>query len=390
MAPQVPAGFQIQPAITGLHHPTRLAFGPDGRLYVAQQTGEVVAVTLKDGRETARDQVAKAKVNLLGLALKGDKLWISDTGSIAVYTRTAEGRYDNRQDLLAGIPFGLHQNDGLAWGPDGMLYFGVGSTTDRGPEQHEWSGTVMRMNPDGTGVEVYARGFRNPYGIGFGPDGRLWVTDNGVDNPPTADELNQVVQGGDYGFPKVFEMPPAGSVTRAPVALFGGHNSTDGLVVYTGTQFPEQYRGGIFVAEWGSSFDETTGRAVGFVTTDGKVSQLATGLDRPLDVTMGPDGDLWVADFVPGTVWRISYTGAGTGSPATPGQTAPGTGTPGQTVPGTTTPGTPDQTDQGASTPARPGPLWVGGALLLGACLLGALAAIFAARVRASGRKRPR
>jgi glucose/arabinose dehydrogenase len=377
LAPQVPRGFRIEAAVQNLHHPTRLVFGPDGRLFVAQQTGEVVAVTLKDGQEAARDQVADAKLTLLGIALKGDKLWVSDTGAIAVYSRTPEGRYANRQEIVMGIPHGLHQNDGFAWGPDGMLYWGVGSTTDRGPEEHPWSGSVMRMNPDGTGVEVYARGFRNPYGIGFGPDGKLWVTDNGVDSQATSDELNLVVQGGDYGFPKVFEMPPAGSPTKAPVALFGEHNSTNGLAVYTGKQFPEQYRGGIFVAEWGSSFDETTGRAVGFVTPDGKVSQLATGLTRPLDVTMGPEGDLWVADFVPGVVWRISYTGEATPAPGTP---APGTPAPGTPAPGTPAPGTP--------TPGAPAP-WLGAALMLGAILLGALAAIWAAKARGKG-KNPR
>lgn len=83
-------------------------FGPDGRLYIAQQTGEIIAVTLKDGQEIARDQVAKAKLHLLGIALKEDKLWTSDTGAISVYTRTPDGRYTNRQEIVMKIPHGLH------------------------------------------------------------------------------------------------------------------------------------------------------------------------------------------------------------------------------------------------------------------------------------------
>ncbi len=309
--PKAPPGFQIAPVIQDLHHPTRLAFGPDGRLYVAQQTGEVVAVTLKDGREAARDQVVKAKLHLLGIALKDDKLWVSDTGAIAVYTRQPDGRYADRQVIVADIPHGLHQNDGLAWGPDGKLYWGLGSTTDRGPEKHPWSGTVLRMSPDGSGVEVFAKGFRNPYGIAFDPEGRLWVTDNGADDPVTSDELNLVRQGADYGFPTVFERPPAGSATAAPVALFGDHNSTNGLAIYSGQQFPAQYRGQAFVAMWGSSFDDNVGRSVGVVDLkQGTVSEFVTGLNRPLDLVMGPDGDLWVADFVPGIVYRIWYEGA--------------------------------------------------------------------------------
>lgn len=230
--PTVPAGFRIEPVIQDLHHPTRLQFGPDGRLYIAQQTGEIIAVTLAGGKETARQQVAKAKLHLLGIALKDDRLWTSDTGAISVYTRAADGTYTDRHEIVPNVPHGLHQNDGFAWGPDGKLYWGLGSTKDRGPESHDWSGTIIRMNPDGTDLAVYARGFRNPYGIAFDGQGRLWVTDNGADDPVSSDELNLVLQGAHYGYPDVFEMPPPGSLTKAPVVLFGDHNSTNGLTVY--------------------------------------------------------------------------------------------------------------------------------------------------------------
>lgn len=309
--PQVPAHFHIAPAIKGVHHPTRLVFGPDGRLYIAGQTGEVMAITLKDGAEVSRDQVATAKQNLLGIALKGEKLWVSDTGNIAVYTRDKSGRYGDRQVIVGDLPHGRHENDGLAWGPDGKLYFGLGSTSDQGPEEHPFSATVMRVNPDGTGLEVFARGLRNPYGIAFDPAGKLWANDNGADDPVATDKLYLVEPGGYYGF--AVKDQPKGPV-RAPVALYGDHNSTNGLAVYTGSQFPEPYRGGLFSAQWGSSYDDATGRDLAFVKltkTDkgwrGEVSRFASGFDRPLDVTMGPAGDLWLADFHANTVYRIWY-----------------------------------------------------------------------------------
>jgi glucose/arabinose dehydrogenase len=376
--PRVPAGFQVAPAIQNVHHPSRLAFGPDGRLYIAQQTGEILAVTVERGQEAARQQVAAAtkEKNLLGIALKDDRLWASETGIIALYTRQADGTYGDRQEILTGIPFGLHQNDGFAFGPDGKLYLGVGSTTDRGPESHAWSGTVLRMNPDGSGAEVFAKGFRNPYGIGFDPAGNLWVADNGSDNPSSPDELNLVVQGADYGFPRVFGMPPAGSGTRAPVALFGEHNSTNGIAFYTSDRFPNPYQGGLFAAMWGSSFDDDVGRSVGFVrlthAADGwkaAVESFATGFTRPLDVAVGPEGDLWVADFYAETVYRIWYTGPGTGPQPTP----PPAPTP-PPPPAPTPPPPPAPAPPPALAPALPAWIWPAGAgvllLAAGALLL--------------------
>lgn len=314
--PQVADGFRIAPAVSGLHHPTRLHFGPDGTLLIAQQTGEVWAVTLADGAEQSRELLLRTGRDLLGVTLHQDRLWVSHTGLVAVYPRGPDGRFGARREIVRGIPHGLHQNNGVIVGPDGRLYFGVGSSTDRGPEAHPWSATIMRVNPDGSGLEIFARGFRNPYGMAFDDDGNLWVTDNGADDPVSADELNLVVQGGHYGYPRHFETPPPGTDTIGPVALFGAHNSTNGLTYYQGGPFPTRYQGGLFVAMWGSSFDQQTGRAVAFVRLaraagglQAEVQPFATGFDRPLDVAVGPAGDLYVADFEPGVIYRIWYEG---------------------------------------------------------------------------------
>ncbi|HYF81357.1 MAG TPA: PQQ-dependent sugar dehydrogenase [Symbiobacteriaceae bacterium] len=337
--PAVP-GFRIAPVVEGVHHPTRLVFGPDGRLYIAQQTGEVIAVTLRDGAETGRQQVAKASHDLLGIALKDDTLYVSDTGRVLAYTRQPDGSYGDPRAVLPEVPNGLHQNDGLLFGPDGMLYLGIGSTTDRGPEKHPWSGTILRFDPARPeSAEPWAKGFRNPFGMAWDDKGQLWVTDNGADDPATSDELNLVVQGGDYGFPRYFERPPANSGTTGPVALFGLHNSTNGLAFAGGSVFPAPYRDGFFVAMWGSSFDEITGRRVAFVTRDGQITDVATGFERPLDVTIGPDGDLFVADFVAGIIYRMWWEGTppgGPGSAPSPGP-MPGPG-PGPTPEPTTGP----------------------------------------------------
>ncbi|HWI60573.1 MAG TPA: PQQ-dependent sugar dehydrogenase [Symbiobacteriaceae bacterium] len=302
--------FKIAVAARDLHHPTRLVFGPDGRLYVAQQTGEIIALSLKDGAESGRQQVAKAKHDLLGIAFKGDMLYASDTGRVIAFTRRPDGTYGNETTVLPALPHGLHQNDGLLFGPDGLLYLGIGSTTDRGPETHAWSGTILRFDPSRPeSAAVYAKGFRNPFGLAWDELGQLWVTDNGADKPATSDELNMVVPGADYGFPRFFERPPERSGTNGPAALFGLHNSTNGLAYAGASAFPPPYRDGFFVAMWGSSFDETTGRRVAFVSKSGEIQDVVTGLERPLDLTIGPAGDLFVGDFVAGAIYRIWWDG---------------------------------------------------------------------------------
>jgi glucose/arabinose dehydrogenase len=123
-------------------------------------------------------------------------------------------------------------------------------------------GGIIRMNRDGTGREVYATGLRNPVGMDFNPaNGELWSNDNQVDGmgddiPPG--ELNRITKPGEnFGFPwygggsvRTVEYkdsePPADAVPPAVETI--AHAADLGLVFYTGKQFPEKYRGGMFTA----------------------------------------------------------------------------------------------------------------------------------------------
>jgi glucose/arabinose dehydrogenase len=134
-------------------------------------------------------------------------------------------------------------------------------------EFNKWGiGGIIRMNLDGTGREVFARGIRNSVGMDFNPeDGTLWFTDNqvdlmGDDIPP--EELNRAPKAGlDFGFPWYGgghirtgeyknETPPEGLVF--PEIETPAHAADLGMIFYTGTQFPAKYRGGIFFTQHGS------------------------------------------------------------------------------------------------------------------------------------------
>jgi glucose/arabinose dehydrogenase len=227
-------------------------------------------------------------------------------------------------------------------GPDDKLYISLGQPYNvPAPEKLDkyakWGiGGIIRMNRDGSGREVYARGIRNSVGMDFNPaNAELWFTDNQVDGmgddiPPG--ELNRVTAPGqNFGFPwygggntrtneyKDSE-PPADVVF--PEVETDAHAADLGMTFYTGRMFPPEYRGGIFSAQHGS-WNRTTpiGARVMFtsLSEDGSAAETKvfaegwlledTGeyLGRPVDVAQLPDGSLLVSDDLAGALYRISY-----------------------------------------------------------------------------------
>jgi len=321
----LPPGFSL--TVWGsVHRPTSLAFGPDGRLYAASANGLVYALHDADGDQRA--EPAEAYVtNLpvpLGLAWVGDTLFVSYTGAVAaVRDLDGNGAADNVRLIVSGLPsLGLHQNDGLALGADGYLYLGQGTDCDHCRQHDARNGTILRFKPDGSDFSVYATGMRNPYDVAFNAVGDLFATDNGRDDlgwdqPP--EELNLVRQGVDYGWPDCWTGNVEGlCATRAQaVATFTAHKSANGLAFYHGTQFPAEYFDNAFVAVLGAINLRPGDPERGVVRVqltrsgDSYTSVTALFLDlpdgRPLDVTIGPDGALYVADYINDSIYRIVY-----------------------------------------------------------------------------------
>jgi len=225
-------------------------------------------------------------------------------------------------DIIIGdLPVrGNHQNNGPAIGPDGKLYVPVGSTCDACVEQDEGSATVTRFDLDGSDRQVYARGLRNVYQLAFHPeDGTLWAADNGRDDHGYAvpEELNLIVEGGVYGWPDCWGSGGGDGCenTIPPVAELASRSSANGLVFYTGVQFPEEYSNNIFVTLWGAA-DSSTGRNVVRIELTkleerytAQVSNFATGFARPLPIIVAPDGSLLIGDHGAGRILRIHYAG---------------------------------------------------------------------------------
>lgn len=324
----LPSTVSIELYAAGLNYPTALAFDDVGNLYVGinngiypyQPVGEIVRLHDTNGDGSADETILFATTldRPVGLLYQEGELYLSQRGSVKAFVdEDGDGIADQNRTLVAELPaYGLHHNNSIISGPDGYLYFTLGSTTNNGPEPDPLNGTVLRVLPEGGDFEIFASGFRNPFDLAFDANGNLFATDNGCDPPVCIDapeEFNTVIQGGNYGFPDVAGTPPDGSDTIGPIATFAPHTSANGMIVYQGAMFPE-WQGHAFVALFGSyleGFRDVGHRVLrveierendGFAAT---VHPFADGFARPLDIAVAPDGSLFIADFEGGSIYRL-------------------------------------------------------------------------------------
>ena len=306
----VPAGFKVSTFAAGLEHPTAMAWGPDGRLYVTEDTGLLVAARRGSRKPVV---VARGLRTPLGLAWRGRTLYVSEQGRLGRY-RLQGSKLAGRKILVRGLPFELHQQDNVVVGPDDRLYLGSGSTCDACKERNPRSATILSMKPDGSDVRVVARGLRNPFGLAFKPGThRLYASVNGQDElgtkarPEPAEMVVLVKQGAFYGWPRCWpsyaKKQLAGRCrgVTAPVAYLEPHSSADGIAFW---------RGGLFVALWGQYLSDRHGRKLVRVDVgSGKASTSRAVSTIPLALVVDKTGALLVADWGRGVIYRIQSAG---------------------------------------------------------------------------------
>lgn len=311
-----------------------------GTLFVGSlRAGKVHAVSF-DARFNAQDvRVLASGLQLpAGVAYRAGSLYVSAVSRIV--------RYDDVDWRSARPPTAVLVTDQLpgethhgwrfiAFGPDDKLYVPVGAPCNVcAPDQRRYA-NIMRMQPDGSALEVFARGVRNSVGFDWHPQTKaLWFTDNGRDllgddSPP--DELNHAPRSGmNFGYPYChggdLPDPELGGEHRcqefaAPAQRLGPHVAALGMRFYRGTMFPAHYRGQILIAEHGSwNRSKKTGYRITLVRLRGSQAvayeTFASGwLDgetawgRPSDLMVLPDGSLLVADDHAGAIYRIVYRG---------------------------------------------------------------------------------
>jgi glucose/arabinose dehydrogenase len=411
----LPNGYHAEVVATGLSAPVMTTFGPDGAAYVIESghkvddppgirridigggnRGDVTDVHTISGV----DWVETGAVT--GAAFAGDTLIVTNTDRVVRIDPDGSTR-----TIVDGLPGrGDHQTNHPLLGPDGKIYFGVGSVTNSGivgsdnaaygwlkdnPDAHDVpardvvlagrnfddrdvlgdlknivrtgafvpfgtettagqvipgnikaSGAVLRCDPDGANLEVVAWGLRNPYGLAFASDGRLFATEHGMDTRSKRhiigdfDDLYLIEEGRWYGWPDfasgirlddgrwgdggqgrepvLAEFPEA--EPPMPIVSFPPHAAANGIAISPGGAFG--FDGQAFVALFGDLAPITTPRLatpVGFkvVRVDmeersivdfavnriqGPASKLPhDGFERPSHCAFGPDGALYVTDF---------------------------------------------------------------------------------------------
>jgi glucose/arabinose dehydrogenase len=307
----VPAGYIAERYATGLKRPTAMALGPDGRLYVAQEAGQIVVV----GVGSAKPRVlARGFDEPLGLAWSGTRLFVSSRGRLDSLNMVGKS-LQARRTLVKGLPNGRHQQDNVVVGPDGRLYLGSGSTCDVCKEKNPRSATILSVLPSGRDLRIVARGLRNPYGLAFQPGtGRLYATVNGRDDLgelEPAEMLVEVAQGRNFGWPSCWpswarkRLAGSGCAHVTPPVAYLEPRSGAG-----GVTFARDGRAA-YVALWGQYFGRKHGRTVVRLTFDaaGRVVRqqvFARGFDHPLAVLVARDDALLVSDWGTGRIYRIA------------------------------------------------------------------------------------
>lgn len=346
---KLPPGFSIAVYSEQVPGARSMTLGDDGTVYVGTlNEGKVYALRDLDGDGRAE------RVNTVatGLNAPNGVAWLAGDLYIAEVSRISKiGSIKNRLDqtaapsvIFAGYPSDRHHGwKYLRVGPDGKLYTAVGAPCNVCRPEKDIYATLTRLDPNGTHMEIYARGLRNSVGFDWHPETKeLWLTDNGRDwlgddRPP--DELNHAPTPGlNFGFPHCFGKdladPEFGreapcSQFTPPAWNFPAHVAALGLRFYTGTAFPSAYRQQLFVAQHGSwNRSQPQGYRVVLVRFEGgrpvaeeafaegwlKADGGVTG--RPVDILQMPDGALLVSDDKAGAVYRIVYQPAA--PPTTP------------------------------------------------------------------------
>ena len=333
---KLPKGFSVELYAGQVPNARSMRQGDKGTVFVGSRLQDKVHyIVEKDGKREVKVLVS-GLYRPNGLAYKDGTLYIAELSKVS--------KIENVEDNLDKSPKpvviydDLPKDEAHGWkfigiGPDGKLYVPVGLPCNScpAPETHA---QIRRINLDGSGAEVYARGVRNTVGFDWHPTSKqLYFTDNSrdwVSEDFPQDELNRVSKTGEhFGNPFCHQgdfLDPELGWGRScdefvkPVAKMGAHTAVLGARFYTGDKFPAKYKNALFIARhgsWNRTVKQGGDIVAVFLNKDGTVKDMEVFISgflennsyngRPVDVLFLKDGSMLISDDYNGAVWRVTF-----------------------------------------------------------------------------------
>jgi glucose/arabinose dehydrogenase len=332
---KLPPGFKISVWAEGLSNARVMTWGDKGTLFVSSRVAGNVYAVVDKGSTREVKTIAKGLNLPNGVAFKAGTLYVAEVSRITKF-EGIEDRLDSppaAQVVYDILPRDLpHGWKYLSFGPEGKLYFNIGAPCNicLPPETHA---AIVRINPDGTGFEYYARGVRNSVGHDFHPVTKeLYFTVHGRDwlgEEVPNDTFHHAPRPGlHFGYPHCHQgdvLDPDFGLGRScsefapPLLKLGPHVAANGLHFYRGSMLPAEYKNRAFIAQRGS-WNRTQKTGFRVMTVDLRPGQppkyevFAEGWvqgdqfwGRPVYVQEMRDGSLLVSDDYTGAIYRITY-----------------------------------------------------------------------------------
>jgi glucose/arabinose dehydrogenase len=339
---KLPAGFTVEEYLDGIERPRYMALGPSKELLISDTRPNGI-VWLVQGPGKEKKMLLEKLDRPYGIAFWKEYLYVAEATSIKRY------KYDAKT-MTPGPGEEVVPLKEFAKGPStrsvvfdrkgAKMYISIAMEADAETGEDPRRAAINRYNPDGSGHEIFASGLRNAVGVHLYPGTDTpWVgveERDALGDDLVPDIFTHIQQDGFYGWPYAYigkhedprfkgMRPDLVAKTIAPDVILPAHVSMLDFAFYEGKQFPQQYRGGAFLAWHGSTNrSELQGYEVAFVPfTKGKPSgppqHFLTGwMDspqghevwgRPVALLEMPDGSLLVSDDGGKKIWRVSYNG---------------------------------------------------------------------------------
>ncbi len=332
---KVPEGFEVvEFAGDDLAHDIySLTVDSQGRVVVAG-AGYVKILVDKDGDGKADE--AKLFSNLpkngaQGMFFHGRSLiCVGDGGLLRLRDANGDDRADGPPDVfLRTKSGGEHDVHSVQHGPDGWWYVIAGNnagiteryvTLPNSPVKQPRAGVLLRLKPDLSGAEVLAHGLRNAYDFAFNAQGDLFTYDSDEEREVSlpwyrATRVFQVLPGSDHGWVSKSWMRPDATFDMPPLMASFGRGSPSGVVCYRHSQFPEKYRGSLFVLDWSYGRVHAVPLTPSGETWKSEPELFMSAVGQhgfaPTDAEVGPDGSLYISVGGRGTrgaVYRVRHT----------------------------------------------------------------------------------